>query len=120
MPEYPQGRSMVLARRGVVATDHPLASAAGIRVLEQSGNAIDAAVCVAATLGVVTPMMTGIGGDTFIVYYQADSGQVLALNGSGAAPQGATPEFFRRRGFETCRCAGCSRPRSRAPWTRWR
>src|SRR6516164_3280522 len=110
MPEYPQGRSMVLARRGVVATDHPLASAAGIRVLEQSGNAIDAAVCVAATLGVVTPMMTGIGGDTFIVYYQADSGQVLALNGSGAAPQGATPEFFRRRGFETMPLRGMLSP----------
>ncbi len=110
MTEYPQGRSMVLATRGVVATDHPLASAAGIRVLEQGGNAIDAAVCIAATLGVVTPMMTGIGGDAFIVYYQANSGQVLALNGSGAAPQGATPDFFRRRGFETMPLRGMLSP----------
>jgi len=110
MPEYPQGRSMVLASRGIVASDHPLASAAGIRVLEHGGNAIDAAVCVAATLGVVTPMMTGIGGDTFIVYYQSNSGQVLALNGSGAAPQGATPEFFRRRGFETMPLRGMLSP----------
>ena len=99
MREYTQGRSMGLAGRGVVATDHPLASAAGIRVLEGGGSAIDVAVCVAATLGVVTPMMTGIGGDTFIVYYHAATGQVLAVNGCGAAPQEATPDFFRRRGF---------------------
>ena len=110
MTEYTQGRSMVLAGRGMVATDHPLASAAGIRVLERGGSAIDAAVCVAATLGVVTPMMTGIGGDTFIVYYHAATGQVLAVNGSGAAPQGATPEFFRRRGFETMPLRGMLAP----------
>ena len=53
MTDAPQGRSAVLAQRGLVATDHPLASAAGLRVLEEGGNAIDAAVCVAAMLGVV-------------------------------------------------------------------
>jgi gamma-glutamyltranspeptidase / glutathione hydrolase len=96
-----QGRSMVLARRGLVATDHPLASAAGLRVLENGGNAIDAAVCTAAVLGVVTPMMTGIGGDSFILYYDAGTKRVVALTGSGAAPQGATPEYFRERGHQT-------------------
>lgn len=89
---------MVLAQRGLVATDHPLASVAGLRVLQDGGNAIDAAVCVAATLGVVTPMMTGIGGDTFILYYEAASRRVLALLGSGGAPRGATPAFFTSRG----------------------
>jgi gamma-glutamyltranspeptidase/glutathione hydrolase len=110
MSEHAQGRSMVLAQRGLVATDHPLASSAGLRVLEEGGNAIDAAVCVAATLGVVTPMMTGIGGDTFIVYYQAATGRVMALNGSGGAPQGATPAFFSGRGFQTMPLRGMLAP----------
>src|SRR5207302_9845941 len=96
-----RGRSAVLAQRGLVATDHPLASAAGLRVLQDGGNAIDAAVCIAGTLGVVMPMMTGIGGDTFIVYYQAASRRVMALNGSGGAPRGATAEFFGARGYRT-------------------
>jgi gamma-glutamyltranspeptidase/glutathione hydrolase len=98
IPTHTQGRSVVLAQSGIVATDHPLASAAGLRVLQQGGNAIDAAVCVAATLGVVTPMMTGVGGDTFLLYYEASSGRVFALTGSGAAPRGATPEWFEARG----------------------
>jgi gamma-glutamyltranspeptidase/glutathione hydrolase len=101
MRERTQGRSIVLAQRGLIATDHPLASVAGLRVLQDGGNAIDAAVCAAAVLGVVTPMMTGIGGDTFILYYQAATRRVLALLGSGAAPMGATPEFFAARGHTT-------------------
>ena len=105
-----QGRSEVLARRGVVATDHPLASAAGLRVLQEGGNAIDAAVCIAGTLGVVTPMMTGIGGDTFIIHYEASSRRVMALNGSGAAPRRATPEFFRARGQRTMPLRGMLAP----------
>ncbi|HKV43422.1 MAG TPA: gamma-glutamyltransferase [bacterium] len=105
-----QGRSVVLAQRGLMATDHPLASAAGLRVLEEGGNAIDAAVCAASTLGVVMPMMTGIGGDTFLLYYEAARNRVVALNGSGAAPQGATPEFFAERGYETMPLRGMLAP----------
>ncbi len=90
-----------MAPRGIVATDHPLASSAGLGVLQEGGNAIDAAVCVAAVLGVVTPMMCGIGGDTFILYYEAATGRVTALLGSGAAPHGATPEFFHAHGHQT-------------------
>ena len=110
MTDAPQGRSAVLAQRGLVATDHPLASAAGLRVLEEGGNAIDAAVCVAAMLGVVTPMMTGIGGDSFIVFYHAATQRILGLNGSGAAPQKATPEFFRQRGLATMPLRGMLAP----------
>ncbi|TMI89389.1 MAG: gamma-glutamyltransferase [Bacillati bacterium ANGP1] len=110
MTDASQGRSAVLAQRGLVATDHPLASAAGLRVLEEGGNAIDAAVCVAAVLGVVTPMMTGIGGDSFIVHYHAATQRVLGLNGSGAAPQTATPEVFRQRGFATMPLRGMLAP----------
>lgn len=96
-----RGRSPAMAPRGIVATDHPLASSAGLGVLQEGGNAIDAAVCVAAVLGVVTPMMCGIGGDTFILYYEAATGRITALLGSGAAPRGATPEFFHTRGHQT-------------------
>jgi gamma-glutamyltranspeptidase/glutathione hydrolase len=101
---------MVLAQRGLVATDHALASAAGLRVLEAGGNAIDAAVCTAAVLGVVTPMMTGLGGDSFILCYQAGTKRVEALSGSGAAPRGATPEFFSARGFQTMPLRGMLAP----------
>ncbi|HLN14970.1 MAG TPA: gamma-glutamyltransferase, partial [bacterium] len=65
-----QGRSITFAQRGMIATDHTLASAAGLQVLQRGGNAIDAATCAAAVLGVVLPMMGGLGGDTFIVYYE--------------------------------------------------
>jgi gamma-glutamyltranspeptidase / glutathione hydrolase len=98
MTERAQGRSVVLARGGMVAADHPLAAAAGLRVLQQGGNAVDAAVCVSATLGVVLPMMNGLGGDTFAVYYDAASGTVRTLLGSGAAPRAATPEWFASHG----------------------
>jgi gamma-glutamyltranspeptidase/glutathione hydrolase len=98
MSERQQGRSVVLARRGMVATDHPLASAAGLRVLEQDGNATDAAVCVAAVLGVVCPMMNGLGGDTFVTHYDAASRTVTTLLGSGAAPKAATPAWFAAHG----------------------
>ena len=101
MTERTQGRSVVLARRGMVATDHPLASAAGLHVLQHDGNAIDAAVCVSAVLGVVCPMMTGLGGDTFAVYYDAASGAVRTLLGSGAAPRAATPAWFAAHGHVT-------------------
>ena len=92
------GRSTVLARRGMVATGNPLASAAGLEVLAGGGNAIDAAVAVAGVLGVVQPMMSGIGGDTFMLVYRKREGRVWALNGSGPAPAGATREFFVERG----------------------
>lgn len=96
---FPQGRSVVMARRGVVASGHPLASAAGLRVLMSGGNAADAAVATAAVLGVVQPMMSGVGGDTFLLYYHAQEGRTWALNGSGVAPYAATREFFVERGY---------------------
>lgn len=109
-PRVFRGRSVTLAQRALVATDHALASTAGLRVLQEGGNAIDAAVCVAAALGVVTPMMTGIGGDTFIVWYEAATGRVHTLLGSGAAPAGATPEFFTGHGYRTMPLRGMLAP----------
>lgn len=86
----PQSRSEVIAQRGIVATSQPLAAQAGLRILAQGGNAIDAAVATAAVLNVVEPMMTGMGGDLFAIVYIAKEKKLHALNASGMAPSGAT------------------------------
>jgi gamma-glutamyltranspeptidase/glutathione hydrolase len=94
-----QTRSVVMARNGVVATSQPLAAQAGLRILLQGGNAIDAAVATAATLNVIEPMMTGVGGDMFTIVHLAQTGELLGLNGSGRAPAGATVDAFAARGI---------------------
>ena len=93
-------RSVVLARNGIIATSQPLASAAGLRVLQNGGNAIDAAVTAAAVLSVVEPTMNGIGGDLFAIVYDAKTKTVRALNASGRSPAAATPAEFKRRGLD--------------------
>lgn len=87
-------RAAVRAANGIVAAGHPLASAAGLRILQRGGNAIDAAVAAAAVCAVVLPYRTSIGGDLFALVFRASSGQVSAYNGSGAAPRSVTPESF--------------------------
>jgi gamma-glutamyltranspeptidase/glutathione hydrolase len=99
-PNFSSRRSAVLARHGMVATSQPLAAMAGLRLLMDGGNAADAAVAVAAMLNVVEPMSTGIGGDCFALIYQAESGQVTALNGSGRAPAAFTLEEAQRRDLD--------------------
>jgi len=94
-------RSVVLARNGIIATSQPLASAAGLRVLQQGGNAIDAAVTAAAVLAVVEPTMNGVGGDLFAIVYDAKTKTIHGLNASGRAAAAATPAEYRRRGFDT-------------------
>lgn len=93
-------RSVVLARNGMIATSQPLASAAGLRVLQDGGNAIDAAVTAAAVLSVVEPTMNGVGGDLFALVYDAKTKQVRALNASGRSAAAATPAEFARRGLD--------------------
>jgi gamma-glutamyltranspeptidase/glutathione hydrolase len=89
-------RSTVYARGGMVAASQPMAVAAGLEILCKGGSAADAAVAVAAALNVTEPSSTGLGGDAFMLYYQADTRQVYALNGSGRAPAGLTLERLRK------------------------
>jgi gamma-glutamyltranspeptidase / glutathione hydrolase len=92
-------RSPVVGRRGMVAASQPLAVAAGLETLGAGGNAADAAVATAAALSVVEPNSTGLGGDCFCLFYDADTHQVSALNGSGRAPAALSLERLQREGF---------------------
>ena len=92
-----QSRSVVLARRGMVATSHPLAAECGIEILRQGGTAADAAIAVNAMLGVVEPMSCGIGGDLFVIYWDAKTKTLHGLNGSGRAPKAVSREVFSGR-----------------------
>lgn len=90
-------RSAVMSTQGMVATSQPLATLAGLDILRQGGNAVDAAVAAAAMLNVIEPMSTGVGGDVFALIYQASSGRFFGLNGSGRSPYAATLEEYQRR-----------------------
>jgi gamma-glutamyltranspeptidase / glutathione hydrolase len=93
-----QARSMVITRYGIAATEQPLASQIGATMLAQGGNAVDAAVAANAAMGVVAPMANGMGGDLFVMVYEAKTGKLYGLNASGWAPAGLTPEFLRSKG----------------------
>src|SRR5271169_5121169 len=82
------GRSMVIAQQGIAATSQTLASQAAAQILAKGGSAVDAAIAANAVLAVVEPMKDGIGGDVFAMYWDAKSGKLTGLNGSGPAPRG--------------------------------
>src|SRR5579872_7011866 len=95
-----QGRSMVISRHGIVAAESPLAAQAGVQMLEHGGNAVDAAIAANAMMGLVAPMSNGIGGDLFVIVYDAKSGKLYGLNASGWAPAGLSIEFLKKQGFQ--------------------
>ena len=89
-----QNRPDVRGQIGAVSAGHPLAAQAGLRVLQDGGNATDAIIAMAGVLAVVRPHMNGIGGDAFGIFYDGETGEVTALNASGRSGALATPEFF--------------------------
>jgi gamma-glutamyltranspeptidase / glutathione hydrolase len=93
------GRSMVVTPYGIVATSYVQASQAGARILEKGGSAIDAGIAANAVLGVAEPMMNGIGGDLFAIYWEAKTGKLYGLNASGWAPQGLTIDHLEAKGI---------------------
>lgn len=97
--DFKSRRSMVVARRGMVAASNPLAAQAGLNILRMGGNAADAAIAVAAVLNVTAPASTGVGGDCFALYYDAATRKITALNGSGRAPAALKLEDLRARGW---------------------
>lgn len=101
-----QMRPDVAGTEAAVVSEHPLATAAGADVLRRGGNAVDAAITMAAVLSVVRPHMNGVGGDAFMLIRDARSGRVRALNGSGRAGSLATPERLRERSFERMPTSG--------------
>jgi gamma-glutamyltranspeptidase / glutathione hydrolase len=92
-------RSAVMARQGMAATSQPLATATAIRVLQQGGNAVDAAIAANAVLGVVEPMSCGLGGDLFAIVWDAKAKKLVGLNASGRSPASATIELFKSKGM---------------------
>ena len=93
-------RSEVIAENGMAATSHPLATQTAIEVLQQGGNAIDAAIAANAVLGLVEPTGCGIGGDLFAIVWDAETQQLYGLNSSGPSPQAMTIDFVKDQGLE--------------------
>ncbi len=100
------GRSKVATTLGIVAASQPLAARAGVQVLERGGNAVDAAIAANAVMGLVEPHNNGIGGDLFVIYYEAGSGKLYGLNAGGWAPSGLTPEFLKTQGWSSMPASG--------------
>jgi gamma-glutamyltranspeptidase/glutathione hydrolase len=88
------GRSVVIAPNGMVATSQPLAAQAGLEILKNGGNAVDAAIATNAVMGLVEPMSCGVGGDLFAIVWDAKTQKLYGLNASGRSPYRATREFF--------------------------
>ena len=118
-----QARSMVISKNGIVAAESPLAAQAGVRILESGGNAVDAAIATNAMMGVVEPMMNGIGGDLFAIVYDAKANKLYGLNASGWAPKGLTIEFLQKQGLREMPQAGINSvtvPGMVDGWQNWR
>ena len=87
-------KTEVVAENGLVTAMHPLAAEAGAEILQQGGNAADAAVAAAFAVGVVEPFMSGLGGAAYVVTYDATTGKTLTLDGAIELPQAATADMF--------------------------
>jgi len=95
------GRSVVATNYGIVAASQPLAARAGTSQLECGGNAVDAAISANAAIGLMEPTGNGIGGDLFVIYYEARTGKMYGLNSSGYAPTGLSARYLKSKGDMT-------------------
>jgi len=95
------GRSTVIAENGMCATSHPLAAKIAVQMLEQGGNAVDAAIAAAMVLNVAEPKMTGLGGDCFVLLKPAGTEEIIGLNGSGRSPAAIDADAMRAAGHKT-------------------
>src|SRR5689334_8722125 len=96
-----QSRSMTISDRGIAATSQTLASQAAAQILARGGSAIDAAIAANATLGVVEPERGGIGGDLFVIYWEAKTSKLTGINASGWAPKALSIDFLKSKGEKT-------------------
>lgn len=106
MGKHTQYRATTMAKKGMVTTPHYSASQAALKILERGGNAVEAAIAAASTIGVVYPHMNGIGGDNFWLIYNAHTNELKGLNASGRAGQRATIEFYKERGYDAIPARG--------------
>jgi gamma-glutamyltranspeptidase/glutathione hydrolase len=95
------GRSIVISQQGIAATSQVLASQTGAQILARGGSAVDAAIACNAVLAVTEPMMTGPGGDLFVMYWDAKTGKLTGLNASGPAPKALSTEFMAQHDIKT-------------------
>lgn len=95
------GRSIVISQQGIAATSQVLASQTGAQILAHGGSAVDAAIACNAVLAVTEPMMTGPGGDLFVMYWDAKMGKLTGLNASGPSPKALSPEFLAKHDIKT-------------------
>ncbi|MCB8942266.1 MAG: gamma-glutamyltransferase [Ardenticatenaceae bacterium] len=103
---FPSRRSNIVARNGLVATSQPLAAQAGLDILKAGGNAVDAAIATVATLCVVEPTSTGIGGDAFALIWMANEQKLVGINASGPAPAALTADLLRQQEHTTMPALG--------------
>src|SRR5258708_27194122 len=99
-------RSMVITPGGIVATSQTLASQAGAQIVARGGSAADAAIAANAVLGVVEPMMNGIGGDLFVLYWDAKTRALTGLNASGWAPRRLSIHYLKEHGIDSASLHG--------------
>jgi len=102
-PAREQARSMVMTQYGIVATSQAVASQAGAAILAKGGSAVDAAIAANAALGVIEPMMNGVGGDLFAIVYDAKAKRLYGLNASGWAPKKMSVEALQQKGLTKMR-----------------
>ncbi len=99
VPNSTEHGPIAFAGEGMVSAAEPLAATIGLEVLKSGGNAVDAAIAIAAAKNVTMPAMCGLGGDVFAIVYKAETGRLTAVNGSGVAPYRLSRDYLVERGY---------------------